>query len=179
MLPGTGWCGAGFPPFPTACWWLTHPAVVTGVFVAARWNSPGGFGGPSDPLFAIAERGVYDASSLHVRWQATVSCSQPEYSGLLESCQTVNWVCRWVVVSGGSIPLTFLTASEQGFGFLISGGGKGLQLFAPRLGQAICSFISWNPTVGRDPLKYHSAFMGEKLQVFQQLVDWLVRGIGD
>ena len=25
MLPGIGWCGAGLQPFPTACWWLTHP----------------------------------------------------------------------------------------------------------------------------------------------------------
>ena len=32
MLPGTGWCGAGLPPFPTACWWLTHPAAITGAF---------------------------------------------------------------------------------------------------------------------------------------------------
>ena len=47
MLPGTGWCGAGLPPFPTACWWLTHPAAITGVSVAARWDSPGGCGGPS------------------------------------------------------------------------------------------------------------------------------------
>ena len=49
-------------------------------------------------------------------------CSQPEYSGLLMSCQTVDWVCRGVVVSSGSSPLTFLTVSEQGFGFLVSGG---------------------------------------------------------
>ena len=47
MLPGTGWCGAGLPPFPTACWWLTHPAAITGVSVSARWDSPGGCGGPS------------------------------------------------------------------------------------------------------------------------------------
>ena len=45
MLPGIGWCGAGLPPFPTACWWLTHPAAITGVSVATRWNSPGGYGG--------------------------------------------------------------------------------------------------------------------------------------
>ena len=36
MLPGIGWCGAGLPPFPTACWWLTHPAAITGVSVSAR-----------------------------------------------------------------------------------------------------------------------------------------------
>ena len=47
MLPGTGWCGAGLPPFPTACWWLTHPAAITGASVSARWDSPGGCGGPS------------------------------------------------------------------------------------------------------------------------------------
>ena len=27
---------------PTTCWWLTHPAAITGVSVGARWNSPGG-----------------------------------------------------------------------------------------------------------------------------------------
>ena len=32
MLPGTGWCGAGLPPFTTACWWLTHPVAITSVF---------------------------------------------------------------------------------------------------------------------------------------------------
>ena len=38
-----------------------------------------------------------------------VSCSQPEYSGLLMSCQTVDWVSIGVVVSSGSFPLTFLS----------------------------------------------------------------------
>ena len=57
-----------------------------------------------------------------------VSCSQPEYSGLLMSCQTVDWVSRGVVVSSGSFPFTFLAVSEQGFGFLVSGSGHGLQL---------------------------------------------------
>ena len=47
MLPGIGWCGTGLPPFPTACWWLTHPAAITDVSAAARWNSPGRCGGPS------------------------------------------------------------------------------------------------------------------------------------
>ena len=47
MLPGTGWCGSGLLLFPTACWWLTHPVAITGVSVSARWNSPGGCGGPS------------------------------------------------------------------------------------------------------------------------------------
>ena len=47
MLPGIGWCGARLPPFPTACWWLAHPAAVTGVSVSARRDSPGGCGGPS------------------------------------------------------------------------------------------------------------------------------------
>ena len=103
-------------------------------------------------FFAIAECRVHGANSLQVCSQATVSCSQPEYSGLLMSCQTADWVSRGVVVPSGSFPLTFLAISEQGFGFLVNGGRHGLQLFAPRLGQAICSFISWNPTVGRDPL---------------------------
>ena len=103
-------------------------------------------------FFAIAECRVHDANSFQVRSQATVSCSHPEYSGLLMSCQTVDWVSLGVVVSSGSFSLTFLSVSEQGFGFMVSGGGHGLQLFAPRLSQAIYSFISWNPTVGRDPL---------------------------
>ena len=47
MLPGIGWCGAGLPPFSTTCWWLTHRATITGFSVVARWNSPGGWGGPS------------------------------------------------------------------------------------------------------------------------------------
>ena len=38
-------------------------------------------------FFAIAECRVDHANSLQVRSQATVSCSQPEYSGLLMSCQ--------------------------------------------------------------------------------------------
>ena len=89
-------------------------------------------------FFAIAECRVHDASLLQVRLQATVSCSQPEHSGLIMSYQTVDWVCRGVVVSSGSFPLTFLSVSEQCFGFLVSGGGHGLQLFAPRLSQTIC-----------------------------------------
>ena len=50
MLPEIGWCGTGLPPFPTACWWLTHPAAITGVSVSARWDSPGGCGGSSVPF---------------------------------------------------------------------------------------------------------------------------------
>ena len=50
LLPEIWWCGAGLTPFPTACWWLTHPTAITAVSVAARWNSPGGCGGPSVPL---------------------------------------------------------------------------------------------------------------------------------
>ena len=130
-------------------------------------------------FFAVAECRVHNASSLQVRSQATVSCSQPKYSSLLMSCLTVDWVCRGVVVSSSTLLLASLTVSELGFGFLVSGGGQGLQLFGPRLGQTICSFIFWNPTVGWDPLQNHGAFMGKKLQVFQQLVDWLVRGTGD
>ena len=90
MLPGIGWWDAGLPPFPTACWWWTHPAAVTGVSFSARQDSPGGCGGPSVPL--LCNRRVHDASLLQVCSQATVSCSQPEYSGLLMSCQTVDWV---------------------------------------------------------------------------------------
>ena len=43
-------------------------------------------------FFAIAECRVHDANLLQVCSQATVSCSQPEFSGLLMSCQTVDWV---------------------------------------------------------------------------------------
>ena len=64
-----------------------------------------------------------------------MSCSQPEYSGLLMSCQTVDWVSRGVVASSGFSPLTFLAVLEQGFGFLVSGGGHGLQLLLPDLAR--------------------------------------------
>ena len=178
LLPVIGWCGAGLGPFLTACLWLTHPAAITVVSVSADETVLEDVVDSLFRFFAIAECRVHDANLLQVRSQATVSCSQPEYSGLLMSCQTVDWVSRGVVISSGSFPLTFLSVSEQGFGFLVSVGGHGLQLFAPRLSQAICSFISWNPTVGRDPLLDHGAIMWEKLQVSQQLVDWLVRGIG-
>ena len=96
MLPGIGWCGAGLPPFPIACWWLTHPAAITGVSVSARRDSPGGCGGPSIPLL----------------------CNR----NLLMSCQTVDCVSRGVVIFSGSFPLTFLSVSDQGFGFLVNMG---------------------------------------------------------
>ena len=151
MLPGTGWCVAGLPPFPAACWWLTHPVAITGVSVSVRRDCPGGYGETS--VLLLCSHRVHDVNLLRV----TVSCSQPEYSGLLMSCQMVDWVSRWVLVSSGSFPLTFLAVSQQGFGFMVSGGGHGLQLFAPSLSQAICSFISWNPTLGQDPLYDHGA----------------------
>ena len=103
-------------------------------------------------FFAITECRVHDVNSLKVHLQATVSCSQHEYTGQLMSCQTVDWVCRGVVVSSGPSLLASLSVSEQGFGFLISERGQALQLFAPRLGQVICSFIFWNPMVGWDLL---------------------------
>ena len=112
-------------------------------------------------FFAITECRVHDASLHQVCSQATVSCWQPEYSGLLMSCPTVDWVCRGIVVSSGSSPLTFWAVSEQGFGFLESDSGQVLQLFAPRLGQVICSFISWNPTVVWDPLGLWCILVGE------------------
>ena len=90
-------------------------------------------------FFAIADCRVNDVNSFQARSHATVSCSQSEYSGLLMYYQTVDWVCRGVVVSSGPSPLPSLTVSEQGVGFLVSRGGQGLQLFAPRLVQAICS----------------------------------------
>ena len=36
-----------YRPFTTACWWVPHPAAVTGVSIAARGNGPGGYCGPS------------------------------------------------------------------------------------------------------------------------------------
>ena len=140
MLLGFGWCGTGLPLFPTACWCLTDPAAITIVSLFP----PGGtvLEDVVDSLFrclAIAESRVHEANSLQVCSQATVSCSQPEYSGLLMSCQTADWVSRGVVVSSGTFPLTFLAISERGFGFLVRGGGHGLQLFAPKVSQAICS----------------------------------------
>ena len=50
MLPGIEWCSAGLLPFPTACWWLTHSAAITGVSVAARWKCLGECSWPSVPL---------------------------------------------------------------------------------------------------------------------------------
>ena len=126
---------SGLPPFLTACWWLTHPEAITGVSVAATGNSP-----VVDCLFRFfecTECRVHDINSLQVHSQTTESCWQPEYSGLLMSCQMVDWVCRGVVVSSGLSPLAALTVLEQGYDFLESGGGQGLQLFAPRLGHDV------------------------------------------
>ena len=53
-------------------------------------------------FFAIAECRVHDANPLQVCSQATVSCLQPEDSGLLMSCESVDWVSIGVVVSSGS-----------------------------------------------------------------------------
>ena len=61
-----------------------------------------------------------------MRSQVALSYSQPEYSGLLMSRQMVDWVCRGVVVSGGSSPRGYLTVVEQGFSFLMNEGGQGL-----------------------------------------------------
>ena len=60
----------------------------------------------------IAECRVHDASSFQVHSHPTVSCSQPEYSGVLMSCQMVDWVCRGVVVHSGPSPLAFLFRSR-------------------------------------------------------------------
>ena len=133
MLPGIGWCSEGLPLFPTAWWWLTHPAAITGVSVFVREKVLEDVVDRLFCFFAI----THDANSLQVRSQASVSCPQPESVGLLMSCQTVDWVCRGNVVSRGPSPLGSLTVSEQDLGFLASRGGQGLQLYAPRPGQAI------------------------------------------
>ena len=156
MLPGIGWCNACLPPFPTVCWWLTHPAAINGVSVSARWDSLGGF-----CFFAIAECRVHDTSSLQVCLLATVSCSQPEYSGLLMSCQMVDWVSRGVLVSSDSFPLTFLSVSEQGFGFLVSGGGHR----GPKWFNFICEWLD-----------YHMRLLSEKtlLELCTQMTSMLL-----
>ena len=114
MLSGFGWCGAGLPPFPTACWWLT-PAAITGVSIATRWN---------ELSWSICSASFQSQSALSMMpvyfrccSQVAVSCLQPEYSGLLMSCQMVEvWVCRGVVVSNGLSRRGSLTDSEHGFG---------------------------------------------------------------
>ena len=70
-----------------------------------------------------------------------LQCPVCNPSGLLVSCQTVDWVCGGVVVSSGPSPLASLTVSEQGFGFLVSGGGQRLQLL-PDIIIIIISFKS-------------------------------------
>ena len=70
------------------------------------------------------------------------SCLEKELIGFVEV----------VGVSSDPSSLGFLTVADRAFGFLATGGGQGLQLFAPGIGQAICSFISWNTTMGWDPL---------------------------
>ena len=157
VLPGIGWCRACFLLFPTACWWLIHSVAITGVSVAATGNSLRGYGSLS--VLLLCNHRVQSPWSQFASGAVTVSCTQPECSGLLTSCQTVDWVCRGVVVSSGPSPLGSLTVWEQGFGFQVSGAGQRLQLFAPRLGQVMCSFISWNPAVGLDPLWDHSVFL--------------------
>ena len=92
MLPGIGRCGAGLLLFPTACWWLTHPAAITGVSVSAGWDSPGGCGGLFC-FFAIAECRVYDANSLQVHSQATV-CAVHNLNIVVCSC-----LARWLIGS--------------------------------------------------------------------------------
>ena len=110
--------------------------------VSARRNRPGVCGGSSVLLLCNHRMQSPDADSLRVRLQATVSCSQSEYSGLLMSRQTVELVCIGAVVSSSCAPLGSLTVAGQGFGFLVSGGGRRLRLFAPRLSQVICFFIA-------------------------------------
>ena len=66
-------------PFPTACWWLTHPAAITGVSVSARWDSPGGGGGPSVSLLCNCR--VQNFKSLtrenpHQSKQGSILCLQ-------------------------------------------------------------------------------------------------------
>ena len=153
MLPGTGWCGAGLAPFPTTCWWLTHPAAITGASVSARRDSPGGCGGPS--VLLLCNRRVQSLlMPIRFRCARRPQCPVRNLNIVVCSCLTrrLTGSVEGVVVSSGSFLLTFLSVSEQGFGFLVRGGGRGLQLLAPSLSQAICSFISWNPTVSRDPL---------------------------
>ena len=75
------------------------------------------------------------SASLQSQCAHLLQCS--EYSGLFMSGQTVDWVCKGVLVSSGSSSPRSLTVAEQGYGFLVSGGGQGLQLFASRFGQML------------------------------------------
>ena len=87
-----------------------------------------------------------------------LSCSQSEYCSLLVSCLTVDWVCRGVVVSSGSSPLTSPTVSEQAFGFLVNGGDRGCSCLLPDLARRSALSFPGIPKRGRIPLKDHGAF---------------------
>ena len=65
---------------------------------------------------AITERRVYDANMLKVLWQATVYCLQPEYSGVLISCQVVDL----------PFSIGIFGCCGAGFCFLVRGGGQGV-----------------------------------------------------
>ena len=81
MLPGIGWCTVphSLLVVDSSCShnWCLFPPDETVLEDVVECLSR---------FFAIAEGRVLDANSLQVRSQATVSCSQPEYIGLLMSC---------------------------------------------------------------------------------------------
>ena len=97
--------------------------------------------------------------------QATAAGLLSEYGSLLRFHQLVDSVCRDIVVSSDLSSLGSLFRST------------GVMAVYSGLGQAVCSFIAWNRTVDWDPLYDNSAFFRQKLQVFQQLVDQLVKGV--
>ena len=84
MLPGAGQCGAGLPPFPTACWWLAHPAAITGVSVSARWNSPGECGGPS--VLLRCHHSVESMMLIRFRYAHRLQCPVRKLNVVVCSC---------------------------------------------------------------------------------------------
>ena len=112
--------------------------------------------------------------TVHFRCTHRLQCRvlKHEYGDLLMSSHVVDWSDREFVVSSGASPLGASTVVEQGFDSLSSGDGQNLRLFAPRLGQIICSSLPGIPQ-SAGIHRRTSAFLREKLKVFQQLVAWL------
>ena len=111
MLPG--WCGAGLPPFPTACLWLTHPAAITGVSVSARWDSPGGCG-LTVCSASLQSQSTESMIPIPCRCARRPQCPVRNLNLVVSSCLVrLDWASRGVVVSSGTFPLTFLSISVQ------------------------------------------------------------------
>ena len=107
MLPGIGWCGAGLLPFPTACWWLTHPAAIPGVSVSASQSWRMGW---TVCFASLQSQSAESMMPICFRCARRPQCPVRNLNIVVcsVSCQMVDWVCRGVVVSSGSFPLTFV-----------------------------------------------------------------------